>query len=93
MSYKASKKIPATTTRRIPPIMPIVMLIFPLGAIVGVAVGILVAIGARVGVAVGAAGAVVANAPLTEICFEQSALTAPLLSVKTEVAVNVPPFV
>lgn len=60
----------------------------PVGAMVGVFVGILVAIGARVGVAI---GAVVAIAPVTIIGWLHAALTAPLLSVKTAVAIKFPP--
>jgi hypothetical protein len=64
----------------------------PLGAIVGVLVGISVAIGPIVAVG-GAVGGIVANAPETFIVSVQlRALRAPLLSVKTAVGLNVPPF-
>lgn len=68
--------------------MPTVWPMLPDGAIVGVFVGIEVAIGASVGVAV---GAMVATAPATAIGWLQTELTAPELSVNTEVAVKLPP--
>lgn len=67
---------------------PIVCPMLPDGAIVGVFVGTDVAIGARVGVDV---GAIVAKAPVTAITWLQIELTAPVLSVKTAVALKLPP--
>jgi hypothetical protein len=74
-----------------PAITLIVVPTLPVAAIVGDGVGVSVPPIPPLAIVGVAVGAVVATAPVAVITTEHVALTAPELSVKTEVAVKLPP--